>query len=392
MKKRKRRRHHKKISHRIGGSNATLCAGLIGVAVCIGIVIFGVQMAGKKQSAKEEMPELAAETPKTLAGAGVNEISESGEIVGAGSELEGAGQFERENAATSKTIYQEEPEETVPETLLSEPVLEQRMAWAEESASDRAETGMEGLAETVATDERAESSAGADVPGATGGNAGNDNGILPGTILSADQLNFDELSQYFTAVPIEAGDAVYNRINGKSWQENDHISLSDLRYLKVLHYNFSGQIQVGEMIVNKSIAEDVLSIFEELFACGYQIQSMHLIDNYWTGDPDDSDTASIDANNTSAFCYRPITNGSKLSNHAYGLAIDINPQQNPYVSYSSGSPKWYHENANDYIARDTGLPHVITHEDAAFLIFQKYGFTWGGDWNNPKDYQHFEKK
>lgn len=216
--------------------------------------------------------------------------------------------------------------------------------------------------------------------------------LAAGTVLSSEQLDFNDLSQYFTAVPIERDDAVYRRINGRSWQENSHIALSDLRYLKLLHYNFSGQIQVGEMIVNKDIADDVIRIFEELFACGYQIQSMYLIDDYWTGDPDDSDTASIDANNTSAFCYRPVTNGRKLSNHAYGKAIDLNPQQNPYVSYSSGSPKWYHENANDYIARDTGLPHVITHEDTAFLIFQKYGFTWGGDWNNPKDYQHFERK
>lgn len=216
--------------------------------------------------------------------------------------------------------------------------------------------------------------------------------LMPGTILTSDMLDMDDFSQYFTAVSIELGGAVYDRINGRSWQENSHIALSDLRYLKLLHYNFSGQIQVGEMIVNKDIADDVICIFEELFACGYQIQSMYLIDDYWTGDPDDSDTASIDANNTSAFCYRPVTNGRKLSNHAYGKAIDLNPQQNPYVSYSSGSPKWYHENANDYIARDTGLPHVITHEDTAFLIFQKYGFTWGGDWNNPKDYQHFERK
>lgn len=216
--------------------------------------------------------------------------------------------------------------------------------------------------------------------------------LAAGTVLSAAQVDLGDLSPYFAAASIEPGDAVYNRINGRSWQENDHIALSDLRYLKLLHYNFRGQIQVGELIVNKSIAEDVLGIFRELFACGYQIQSMYLIDNYWTGDPDDSDTASVEVNNSSAFCYRPATNGTSLSRHAYGLAIDINPQQNPYVSYSSGAPKWYHENANDYIARDTGLPHVITHEDTAFLIFQKYGFSWGGDWTNPKDYQHFEKK
>lgn len=260
---------------------------------------------------------------------------------------------------------------------------------AEQTETDRTETEQEAPDE-IAADNSAAASDDPAVQSVPFGAVSHD--LLPGTILTADQLNLEELTQYFTAVTIEEGDAVYNRINGKSWQENDYISLSDLRYLKVLHYNFSGQIQVGELIVNRSIADDVISIFEELFACGYQIQSMYLIDNYWTGDPDDSDTASIDENNTSAFCYRPITNGTKLSNHAYGRAIDLNPQQNPYVSYSSGAPKWYHENAGDYIARDTGLPHVITHEDAAFLIFQKYGFTWGGDWNNPKDYQHFEKK
>lgn len=202
----------------------------------------------------------------------------------------------------------------------------------------------------------------------------------------------EELLGYFTISPITPGDAVYDRINQKSWQENPDIGLDELRYCKLLHYNFEGQIQVGELIVHQSIAEDVRSIFLELFAAGYQIQSMRLIDEYWTGDPEDSDTASVDANNSSAFCYRPATDGKKLSKHAYGKAIDINPQQNPYVSYASGFPRWYHENANAYIRRDTGLPHVITHEDTAFLVFSKYGFFWGGDWRVQKDYQHFQKE
>ncbi|MCD7908002.1 MAG: M15 family metallopeptidase, partial [Clostridium sp.] len=79
-------------------------------------------------------------------------------------------------------------------------------------------------------------------------------------------------------------------------------------------------------------------------------------------------------------------------NHAYGFAIDINPQQNPYVSYRHGKARWSHENDDDYIDGSTGLPHVITHEDLAFKIFTAHGFSWGGDWSNPKDYQHFEKK
>ena len=216
-------------------------------------------------------------------------------------------------------------------------------------------------------------------------------GLSPGTVLSEEELDFDNLDQYFMVWAIEEGDNLYERINGKSYKKNDYVPLESLRYLKMPHYNFDGQIQVGEMIVSQDILEDVFAIFKELFQQKYQIQSMYLVDNYWTGDPDTTDSASIDVNNTSAFCFRMATGSGHLSNHAYGKAIDINPQQNPYVSYSTGEPKWAHSNADPYIDRTTGLPHVITHDDLAFKLFKERGFRWGGDWNNPKDYQHFDK-
>lgn len=216
-------------------------------------------------------------------------------------------------------------------------------------------------------------------------------GLEAGTVLDAAQLDLTDPARYFTGTAIAEGDPVYERINGRSYRDNPHIGLEELRYLKMLHYNFDGQIQVGEMIVNESIQEDVLEIFQALFREEYEIQSMYLIDDYWTGDAEDSDTESVDANNTSAFCYREITGGGNMSNHAYGLAIDLNPQQNPYVSYRTGEPVWWHENANDYIDRDAGLPHMITHEDLAYELFTQHGFEWGGDWDSPKDYQHFEK-
>ena len=216
-------------------------------------------------------------------------------------------------------------------------------------------------------------------------------GLAPGTVIREEQLDFSNLEKYFMSWEIEAGDNLYQRINGKSYRDNPYVPLSTLRYVKLPHYNFTGELQVGELVVNQDILEDVKDIFMELFQAKYQIQSMYLIDNYWTGDPDTTDTASIDVNNTSAFCYREITGGGRLSNHAYGRAIDLNPQQNPYVSYSTGQPKWSHSNADAYIARDTGLPHVITHEDLAYKLFKEHGFSWGGDWNNPKDYQHFDK-
>lgn len=213
--------------------------------------------------------------------------------------------------------------------------------------------------------------------------------IPAGTVIDKANIDFNNLSQYFVAYEIPEN--VYNYINGKSYQENPYVSLSDLRYVKLLHYNFNHELQVGELIVAADLQGDYLGIFAELFAAEYEIQSMYLPDKYWTGDPTSTDSASIDVNNSSCFMYRPATGSSKLSKHSYGRAIDINPQQNPYVSYTSGEPKWSHENANDYIDRTTGLPHVITENDICYQIFTKYGFTWGGSWANVKDYQHFQK-
>lgn len=197
---------------------------------------------------------------------------------------------------------------------------------------------------------------------------------------------------YFKSYEITEGDSVYNRINGRSYYDNPNIGLGDLRYLKMVHYNFDHQVQVGEMIVNAAIAEDVINLFKDMFDIEYEVQSMKLIDDYWTGDGDSSDSNSIDHNNTSAFCYREITGGGSLSNHAFGRAIDINPQQNPYVWFSNGTPQWSHENASAYIVRSNPDPHVINEGDECYNLFAKYGFSWGGLWSGTKDYQHFEKK
>ena len=212
-----------------------------------------------------------------------------------------------------------------------------------------------------------------------------------GQVIDAGQVTGKE-DAFFKAYEIQEGDAVYNRISGRSYYPNDNIGLADLRYLKMAHYNFEHQVQIGEMIVHAQISNDVLNIFKELFAAGYEIQSMRLIDDYWTGDGDSSDSNSIDNNNTSAFCYREITGGGRLSNHAFGRAIDINPQQNPYVWNSGGQLQWSHENATPYIDRSCGDPHGIVQNDICYSIFEKYGFSWGGLWSDPIDYQHFEKK
>ena len=75
----------------------------------------------------------------------------------------------------------------------------------------------------------------------------------------------------------------------------------------------------------------------------------------------------------------------------YGMRIKFSPAKNPYVTYNNGYGSCAHGNAQQYLDRSSGLPHVITHDDICYQIFTQLGFTWGGDWGNPKDFQHFEK-
>lgn len=211
---------------------------------------------------------------------------------------------------------------------------------------------------------------------------------MAGEILSLENMDFSKLSQYFTASEID--DALLERIQGKSYRENPDISVNELRYLKILHYNFNEEIQVGELIVNEKIATDCLEIFQNLFEHKYEIKSMYLIDNYWTGDSSSTDEASMNADNSSGFCYRTIANTTKLSNHALGYAIDINPYENPYITYKNGQPVHHQDSGELYADRSVIREHMIDHNDLCYQLFTQKGFTWGGDWKNSKDYQHFE--
>ena len=116
------------------------------------------------------------------------------------------------------------------------------------------------------------------------------------------------------------------------------------------------------------------------------------MDNYWTGDGASTDIASQAADNTSAFNYRMTTSGKKLSNHALGKAIDINPLENPYIITENGVQHCDIDASTPYFDRASELPHIILKGDSCESVFEKYGFKWGGDWTNPVDYQHFEKK
>lgn len=184
-------------------------------------------------------------------------------------------------------------------------------------------------------------------------------------------------------------DYIQEKMRGVSFHENRDISMDELRYTRVLYYDFNRQVQEGELIVHKNIAWQTMRAFYQLYKFEYPIEKIRLVDEY-EGD----DELSMEDNNTSAFNYRKVEGKEELSRHALGLAIDINPKINPYVREDGFFPK----NASEYLERDvekcTGehKEKMIHKQDIAYRIFRRNGFEWGGDWSHAKDYQHFVAK
>lgn len=181
-------------------------------------------------------------------------------------------------------------------------------------------------------------------------------------------------------------DTLIERITGSSYHENDDISLDQLRFLHVLYYDFNNEIKDGELICNKQIADDLLEIFSTLYDNAYQIDKIQLIDVY-----DADDDLSCADDNTACFNYRVVAGSTTLSKHALGMAIDINPFYNPYVTYPDGKERISPADSEVYADRSNDNPHMIRKGDLCYQLFIDHGFTWGGEWKSLKDYQHFQK-
>ncbi len=188
----------------------------------------------------------------------------------------------------------------------------------------------------------------------------------------------------FVAMPIP--DSVWVRMQGKTFKPNPHISREDLRYLRVLHWDYDNRTHQGEMVCNKLIAQRLVNIFRQLYEARYPIQRMALPDVY-----DADDERQMRDNNTSCFCYRTIAGSQKLSKHSRGLAVDLNTLYNPYVRRRKDGTLFIQPaTATPYVDRNRKFRYKITKRDLAYRLFTEAGFQWGGAWRSHQDYQHFE--
>lgn len=171
-------------------------------------------------------------------------------------------------------------------------------------------------------------------------------------------------------------------MRGVSWHDHPACpSFDSLRLLKLRHWGFDGATHEGELVVHATLASEVVTIFEQIFAARFPIFSMRRVDHYAGSDPQ-----SMAANNCSAFNFRVVEGTERLSYHALGQAIDINPVQNPWLRGDRVDP----EAGRAYLDRSVIRPGMITRPGPILTAFEAAGWSWGGDAASP-DLHHFSK-
>lgn len=148
--------------------------------------------------------------------------------------------------------------------------------------------------------------------------------------------------------------------------------------LSLPYRDFDGRQYVGDIDVLDILAPHITAIFKTIFTQNFPIYSMAVMEKFSF-----DDAMSMAANNTSGYNPRCIQGTDTVSMHAYGLAIDVNPRENPYIVDGVVYP----EDGSSYLDRASSVPGMI---EPIVPIFKDYGFMWGGDWATPTDYHHFQ--
>jgi len=153
------------------------------------------------------------------------------------------------------------------------------------------------------------------------------------------------------------------------------LSLISIRYV-----GFDGRLHEGQLVVHREQAAELGEIFVLMETLKFPVAGAVPIVRYgW------SDDASMAADNTSAFNYRTIAGTDRLSRHATGRALDINPRRNPAV-YPDGRI------APTGALYRPGSPGTLTDDHPVVRAFRERGWCWGGHFTHMKDYHHFEKQ
>ncbi len=174
--------------------------------------------------------------------------------------------------------------------------------------------------------------------------------------------------------------AMRARMTGVSWRQGCPVGLDELRLLTLDYWGTDRAVHQGRLIVNATATTALTHAFKLLFNARFPLTQMRPIDDFGG-----SDEASMRADNTSAFNCAKVPGTTVWSQHSYGRAVDLNPLENPEVRNGVVDPP----TAAGFVDRTRSNPQMIAHGDAVWQAFRTIGWSWGGDWNSLKDYQHF---
>ncbi|MDK9499488.1 M15 family metallopeptidase [Streptomyces katrae] len=169
---------------------------------------------------------------------------------------------------------------------------------------------------------------------------------------------------------------------GASLRAGCPVPAERLRLVRMNHWGFDGRVHRGELVVHQDAVEPLLYVFGRALEARFPIRRMRVAADYG-GD----DLAAMADDNTSAFNCRPVTgDAGRLSRHSWGLAVDVNPVENPYVDRRGT----VHPPAGRaHLRRDPARPGTITGDGVLARAFRRVGWHWGGEWWSSPDYQHF---
>jgi peptidoglycan L-alanyl-D-glutamate endopeptidase CwlK len=171
------------------------------------------------------------------------------------------------------------------------------------------------------------------------------------------------------------------RINRDSVDVSFQNQWQNQTLIHVDYYSFDGKIHKGQLICHRSVQTELKAVFKDLLNLKFPIQSVIPISEF-----DFDDQKSMRANNTTCFDFRVKVMGNGWSKHAQGMALDLNPMQNPYIHPQKTEPfPNQSEMTTGRIRKDDEIGKKVID------IFQKQGWKWGGNWRSSKDYMHFEK-
>jgi poly-gamma-glutamate synthesis protein (capsule biosynthesis protein) len=170
-------------------------------------------------------------------------------------------------------------------------------------------------------------------------------------------------------------------MDGVSWHGDDPRCprWDELAYLRVDHVTMGGGTARGELVVAAAVAPHAVELFRRLYALGFPIRTLALVDNHGA-----SDDASMAADNSSAFNFRLIAGTQLLSQHALGRAIDLNPVENPWRRPDRVVP----DAGCAYVDRANVRPGMIVRPGPVVAAFDELGWNWGGDWMHAIDDHH----